>query len=135
MKKVLAACVDQLLEFDSEDSFQEYIENLNFMEQWFRIISKETNGGVVVVRIQKQYDRYTFANIPKIAVLGIEKGNILKQIKYKAIKEFVKKFKEKSLPITDLFGQKRLSITKYELHMLVKETMEGSDLNEQKDAN
>ncbi len=59
MKKVIAACIDQVLEFDSETSFDEYIKDLERKKQWFKVVSmehKENNS--VVVRIKKQYNRH-----------------------------------------------------------------------------
>jgi hypothetical protein len=60
MKKVLAACIDQLLEFDSEGSFEEYIEDLEAKKQWFTIVYKYHNSEAVVVRIRKQYNKHIF---------------------------------------------------------------------------
>jgi hypothetical protein len=58
MKKVVAACVEQILEFDSESSFERYIENLKSRKQWFEIVYKVHNSDVVMVRIKKQYNRH-----------------------------------------------------------------------------
>lgn len=58
MKKVIAACIDQILEFDSEDSFDAYIKDLEFKKQWFRVVSKEHKDSSIVVRIKKQYNRH-----------------------------------------------------------------------------
>jgi hypothetical protein len=61
MKRVIAACIDQVLEFDSEGSFKEYINDLESKKQWFRVLnSKVKDNGTVEVRIQKQYNRHTF---------------------------------------------------------------------------
>ena len=61
MKRVIAACIDQLLEFDSEDSYEEYIKDLESKKQWFKVLYKNTlDDGWVEVRIQKQYNRHTW---------------------------------------------------------------------------
>ena len=60
MKKVIAACIDQLLEFDSESSFEEYIKNMESKKQWFEVVYKEHSGEVVMVRIKKQYNKNTW---------------------------------------------------------------------------
>ena len=60
MKRVIAACIDQWLEFDSEESFQKYIEDLEFKKQWYRVLSKECENGYILIRIQKQYNKHKF---------------------------------------------------------------------------
>ena len=59
MKKVIAACIDQVLEFDSEGSYDEYIKDLERKKQWFKVVSIEhKENKSVVVRIKKQYNRH-----------------------------------------------------------------------------
>lgn len=60
MKRVIAACIDLILEFDSEASFKKYIEDLESRKQWYRVLNPKVNeNGTVEVRIQKQYNRHT----------------------------------------------------------------------------
>ena len=63
MKRVIAACIDQVLEFDSEDSLEEYIKDLQFKKQWFRILHCGFTREHIMIRIQKQYNRHTFENM------------------------------------------------------------------------
>ena len=59
MKRVLAACIDQLLEFDSETSFNEYIKNLESKKQWYKVLYVNRHQcGMVAVRVRKQYNRH-----------------------------------------------------------------------------
>lgn len=58
MKKVIAACVEQILEFDTESAYAKYIQDLEAKKQWFEIVYKEYNCEVIVVRIKKQYNRH-----------------------------------------------------------------------------
>ena len=61
MKKVIAACIDQLLEFDSQSSFKEYIKNLESKKQWFEVdYATVDENGTVEVRIKKQYNKHRF---------------------------------------------------------------------------
>ena len=61
MKKVIAACVDQVLQFDSEREVDCYLENLKRKKQQFSIVWKNKFGnGTVQIRIKKQYNKNTF---------------------------------------------------------------------------
>ena len=57
MKKVISACLDQILEFDSEQEVDKLIEFLKSRKQRFKVIWKNTlNNGKVQIRIKKQYN-------------------------------------------------------------------------------
>ena len=57
MKKVISACVDQILEFDSEHEVDKLIEFLKSRKQRYTVVWKNTlNNGKVQIRIKKQYN-------------------------------------------------------------------------------
>ena len=57
MKKVISACIDQIIEFDSENEVDKLIEFLNSRKQRHTIIWKNTlDNGKVQIRIKKQYN-------------------------------------------------------------------------------
>ena len=57
MKKVISACVDQIIEFDSEQEIDKLIEFLKSRKQRFTIVWKNTlNNGKIQIRIKKQYN-------------------------------------------------------------------------------
>ena len=57
MKKVISACIDQIIEFDSEHEVDKLIEFLQSRKQRFTVIWKNTlNNGKVQIRIKKQYN-------------------------------------------------------------------------------
>lgn len=57
MKKVISACVDQIIEFDSEREVDKLIEFLDSRKQLYKIMWKNTlNNGKVQIRIKKQYN-------------------------------------------------------------------------------
>ena len=59
MKKVISACVDQILEFDSEQEVDRLIENLKMKKQRFMIVWKNIlNNGKVQIRIKKSYNQH-----------------------------------------------------------------------------
>ena len=59
MKKVISACVDQLLEFDSEQEIDRFIEGLKSKKQKYKILWKIPLGnGKVQIRIKKQYNNH-----------------------------------------------------------------------------
>ena len=59
MKKVISACIDQLLEFDSEQEVVQLLEHLRVTEQKYSVIWKNTlDNGKVLVRIKKQYNNH-----------------------------------------------------------------------------
>ena len=59
MKRVIEGCIYLVLEFDSEESVEKYIKDLETKKQWFRILNSETKeDGTVEVKLQKQYNRH-----------------------------------------------------------------------------
>ena len=57
MKKVISACIDQIIEFDSEHEVDKLIEFLQSRKQRFTVVWKNTlNNGKVQIRIKKQYN-------------------------------------------------------------------------------
>lgn len=59
MKKVISACVDQILEFDSEQEIDRLLEGLRFKKQRYSVVWKNTlNNGKVQLRIKKQYNNH-----------------------------------------------------------------------------
>lgn len=59
MKKVISACVDQILEFDSEQEVDRLLEDLKMKHQRYSVIWKNNlNDGKVQIRIKKQYNNH-----------------------------------------------------------------------------
>ena len=71
MKKIIAAWIEQILEFDSEQEYTDYIRGLEQKNQMFeemRCVPLES--GAVRIRIRKQYNNNTF---PESSMKGGEK--------------------------------------------------------------
>lgn len=61
MKKIVAAWIEQILEFPSKLEYLAYIEGLKQKEQKFREVSvKQMQSGVVRLQIMKQYNNNNF---------------------------------------------------------------------------
>ena len=62
MKKIVAAWIEQILEFDSKLEFLAYLEKLKQgRPQQFKVVSEEQfESGVYRVRIMKQYNNNAF---------------------------------------------------------------------------
>lgn len=57
MKKVIAACIDRILEFDNQEEAARYIEKLRATKHEFRIIDRgEVPPGKFRIRIQERYN-------------------------------------------------------------------------------
>lgn len=56
MKKVIAACIDRVLEFDTQQEAVAHIEKLRTLKKSFRIVSRAETDGKYRVRIQEQYN-------------------------------------------------------------------------------
>ena len=56
MKKVLEACIDQLLEFDSPDEAAAFVDDLRQRQQRFNVSSREEVNGKMRIRIQWAYN-------------------------------------------------------------------------------
>lgn len=70
VKKIIAAWIEQILEFDSKLEYMAYMEGLGQKKQRFKELSHEQlQSGVVRVRIMKQYNNNAF---PDDAVKGGE---------------------------------------------------------------
>ena len=57
MKKVIAACIDRVLEFDTQDEAAKYLETLRNKGCEFRVLHPEEVGGKYRIRIQEQYNK------------------------------------------------------------------------------
>lgn len=57
MKKVVAACIDRVLDFDTPKEAAAYIEGLRNKKTEFRVINREEVGRKYRVRIQEQYNK------------------------------------------------------------------------------
>lgn len=57
MKKVIAACIDRILEFDNQEEAAAYLEKLRNRKTKFRVINREEVGGKYRIRIQEQYNK------------------------------------------------------------------------------
>lgn len=61
MKRIVAAWIEQILEFDSKLEYLTYIEELKQKNQEFREIKqKQLKSGVVQLRIMKRYNNNAF---------------------------------------------------------------------------
>lgn len=57
MKKVIAACIDRVLEFDTQNEAAKYIAGLRDKKTEFRILYREEVSGKYRVRVQEQYNK------------------------------------------------------------------------------
>lgn len=57
MKKVIAACIDRLLEFDNQQEAANYIESLRNKKTEFRVLNREEVNGKYQIRIQERYNK------------------------------------------------------------------------------
>ena len=55
MKKVLEACIDQVLEFDSPDEAAAFVNDLRQRQQRFNVSSREEVNGKMRIRIHRAY--------------------------------------------------------------------------------
>jgi len=61
MKKIIAAWIEQILEFDSEQKYTDYIRELEQKNQMFEEMRcEQLESGTVRIRIRKQYNNNTF---------------------------------------------------------------------------
>ena len=61
MKRIVAAWIEQILEFDSKLEYLTYIEELKQKNQEFREVrQKQLKSGVVRLRIMKRYNNNAF---------------------------------------------------------------------------
>lgn len=60
-KKIIAAWIEQILEFTSESEYQTYTEDLKWKKQRFYVVKEEQlKSGAVLIRIRKQYNKNAF---------------------------------------------------------------------------
>lgn len=57
MKKVIAACIDRVLEFDTQQEAAKYLETLRDKKSEFRIVNREAVNGKYRIRVQEQYNK------------------------------------------------------------------------------
>lgn len=57
MKRVIAVCIDRILEFDTQAEAVKYLDNLRDKGSAFRILNREEFGGKYRIRIQEQYNK------------------------------------------------------------------------------
>ena len=57
MKKVIAACIERILDFDSSEEAATYIGGLRNKNTEFVIVSREEAGGKYRVRVKEQYNK------------------------------------------------------------------------------
>lgn len=61
MKKVIAGCIDLMLEFDSASEFDRYIADIEAKKQEYSIVDrKELPGDRIGIRIHRQYNKSPF---------------------------------------------------------------------------
>ena len=61
MKKIVAAWIEQILEFDGKLEYMAYVEGLKQKKQRFKEVSfEQLESGLVKVRIRKQYNNNAF---------------------------------------------------------------------------
>ena len=59
MKKVISACIDQVIQFDSDQEVDRFLEHLGSKKQRFTVMWKNSlNGGKVQIRIRRQYNQH-----------------------------------------------------------------------------
>lgn len=57
MKKVISACIEQVLEFDTQQEAADYLEKVRSSGKGFRIVNREEAGEKYRIRIQLQYNK------------------------------------------------------------------------------
>ena len=57
MKKIIEACIDRILEFDTQEEAAEYLETLRNKKTEFRIVNREDVSGKYRIRVQEQYNK------------------------------------------------------------------------------
>lgn len=61
MKKVLEACIDQILQFDSEKEFEVFVEGLERKPHQFKVVNHYgLADGRHIARVKKQYNANKF---------------------------------------------------------------------------
>lgn len=66
MKKIVAAWIEQILEFDGKLEYMAYVEGLKQKKQRFKEVSfEQLESGVVRITIRKQYNNNAFPDDEK----------------------------------------------------------------------
>ena len=56
MKKIISACIDQVIQFDSGQEVDSFLEHLRSRKQRFSVVWENgLKGGKVQIRIRRQY--------------------------------------------------------------------------------
>lgn len=59
MKKVIAACIDQILEFDSKDEVEKFLGDLEKKKQLYTVMwENNLKYGKIQIRIRRQYNNH-----------------------------------------------------------------------------
>lgn len=62
MKKVIAACIDKIVDFDTQEEAAAYLESLRDSGKEFRFMNREEVNGKYRLRIQEQYNKTPLIN-------------------------------------------------------------------------
>ena len=57
MKKVIAACIDRVLEFETQNEAAASLEGLRNKKSEFKVLHREEVGNKYRIRIQEQYNK------------------------------------------------------------------------------
>lgn len=61
MKKVIAGCIDLILEFDSASELDHYVADIQAKKQEYNIVKRDDlPGDRIMVRVQRQYNKSPF---------------------------------------------------------------------------
>ena len=58
MKRIITACLEQTIKFESSEEFEAFKEQLTRKGTKFKVTDTENNGSNVIVRLKKQYNGY-----------------------------------------------------------------------------
>lgn len=56
-KRIISACIDQIIEFNSETEQQGFIDKLKSGTKEFRIVNQSEQDGKFRIRVQLQYNK------------------------------------------------------------------------------
>lgn len=62
MKKVIAACIDKIVDFDTQEEAAAHLEGLRNSGKEFRFMNREEVNGKYRLRIQEQYNKTPLIN-------------------------------------------------------------------------
>lgn len=60
MKKVISACIEQFIEFDSKEEYEAYERELSQGKKKYKILSARKQKGRYLVHLKKQYNNNSF---------------------------------------------------------------------------